>query len=121
MVDVVDVHTRQRVVAEFLTAEGSMLIRIHRHLRSMYGENATDISCEMLGPSFYEQQKDIGIKAHSDQPPTAKTMETRDKVAVLIWDNYHITTSELCATIETGKPDVTAITRELGYRKVCAR
>jgi hypothetical protein len=48
----VDVHIRQRVVAEFLTAEGSMLIRIHRHLRSMYGENATDVSCEKLGSSF---------------------------------------------------------------------
>jgi hypothetical protein len=40
---------------------------------------------------------------------------------VLIWDNYHIITSELCATIETGKPEITAIIREPGYRKVCAR
>lgn len=61
------------------------------------------------------------IKPHNDQPPTAKMMETRDKVAVLIWDNYHITTSELCATIEIGTPVVIAIIRELGYRKVCAR
>ena len=30
MVDVVDVLTRLRVVTEFLTAEGSMPIRIHR-------------------------------------------------------------------------------------------
>jgi len=40
----VDVHSRQRVVIEFLTAEGSRPIVIHRLLRSMYGENAIDIS-----------------------------------------------------------------------------
>jgi len=48
-------------------------------------------------------------------------METKDKVAVLIWDNRHIMTSELCATIESGKPMVIATIRELGYRNVCAR
>jgi len=40
---VVDVHTRQRVVTEFLTAEGSSLIEIHRCLKNMYGEDATDV------------------------------------------------------------------------------
>jgi hypothetical protein len=48
-------------------------------------------------------------------------METKDKVAALIWDNRHITTSEQCATIEIGKPVVIATIRELGYRNVCAR
>jgi hypothetical protein len=48
-------------------------------------------------------------------------MEIKDKVTVLIWDNRHIMTSELCATIETGKPVVIATIRELGYRDVCAR
>jgi hypothetical protein len=41
-------------------------------------------------------------------------MKTKDKVS-------HIMTSELYATIETGKPVVIAIITELGYRKVCAR
>jgi hypothetical protein len=45
MVDVVDVYTRQRVVNEFLTEEGSSPIEIHKHLRSMYVEYATDWAC----------------------------------------------------------------------------
>jgi len=48
-------------------------------------------------------------------------MHTKDKVSVLTWDNHHITTSELDATTEIGKPVVIAIILELGYRKVCAR
>jgi len=40
----VDVHSRQRVVIEFLTAAGSSPIVIHRLLRSMYGEDAIDVS-----------------------------------------------------------------------------
>ena len=39
-----DVRTRQRVVIEFLTAEGSRPIEIHRRLRSVYGEDAVDVS-----------------------------------------------------------------------------
>jgi len=74
----------------------------------------------MLGPSLYEQQKDAGDKPHNGQLPTAATMQTKDKVPVLTWDNRHITTSELGATKEIGKPVVTAIIGELGYRKVCA-
>jgi len=64
---------------------------------------------------------DNGDKPHSGQPPTATMMETKHKVAVLIWDNCHITISELCATLQVGKPVGIAIIRELGYRKVCAR
>ena len=41
MVDVVDMHTRQRVVFVFLTVEGSSLIC--RHLRSD-GDDARDVS-----------------------------------------------------------------------------
>jgi hypothetical protein len=36
-------------------------------------------------------------------------METKDKVAVLIWDNCHIKTSKLCATKEIGRPVVIVI------------
>jgi hypothetical protein len=46
----VDVHTRQRVVAEFLTAEGSGLIEIYGCLKSMYGEDATDVHSFKAGP-----------------------------------------------------------------------
>jgi hypothetical protein len=45
MAPVVYLHTRQRVAVEFHTAEGSSLIEIHSHLRSMFGEDAIDIAC----------------------------------------------------------------------------
>ena len=39
-----DVNTRQRMLIELLTAEGSRPIQIHRHLRSVYVEDAVEIS-----------------------------------------------------------------------------
>ena len=70
MAHVVDVHTRQRVVIEFLTAEGSRPIVIHRLLRSMYGEDIIDVSsvihwihCSnssektlVIGPTVFQQR-----------------------------------------------------------------
>ena len=47
---VVDVHTGQRVVTEFLTVEGSSLIEIYRCLKSMYGEDAMDVRSFNAGP-----------------------------------------------------------------------
>ena len=46
MTDIVDVGTRQRLVAEFLTTDGSNTIKIHRRLRSVCSENAIDVSSE---------------------------------------------------------------------------
>lgn len=43
MADAVEVLTRQRAVFDFLTVEGSSLIETHRHLRSVYGEDAGDV------------------------------------------------------------------------------
>jgi len=42
--DIVDVSTGQRVVTEFLSAEGYNPIEVYTGLRSVYGENATDVS-----------------------------------------------------------------------------
>jgi hypothetical protein len=44
MVDIVDVRIGREGLIEFITAEGSRLIELHRHLRSMYGKDATDVS-----------------------------------------------------------------------------
>ena len=40
----IDVHTRQRSVIEFLTAEGEMPIRIHERLKYAYGDATVDVS-----------------------------------------------------------------------------
>lgn len=45
----VDVHSRQRVVIEILTAEGSSPIVIHRLLISIYAEEAIDVSSVSAG------------------------------------------------------------------------
>jgi hypothetical protein len=37
----VDIRTNSRAVIEFLTAEGSSPIGIHKRLRSLYGEDVT--------------------------------------------------------------------------------
>jgi hypothetical protein len=46
ILDVVDIHTRQRVVIEFLTADGSSSIQIHRCLSRACGDDATDVSSD---------------------------------------------------------------------------
>jgi len=48
------------------------------------------------------------------------TTETKDKVDVLIWDDYHITPSELRHNRDW-KLAVVAIIRKLGCRKVSAQ
>lgn len=50
MADVKDVNTRQRMVNELLTAEGSIPVQIRRRLRSMYGEDAVDSVQLHAGP-----------------------------------------------------------------------
>jgi hypothetical protein len=44
MADDVRICTRQRMAIEFLGTESSRLIDIHRRLKSVYGEDAIDIS-----------------------------------------------------------------------------
>jgi hypothetical protein len=66
MADVMDVFTRQRVVIELLIAQGSNWIHIQRHLRSVYGEHAIDVSSVMCWISrFKSSKKDIGDRPHS--------------------------------------------------------
>ena len=48
MADVVDVCSRQREVTELFIAQGSNWICIQRHLRSVYGEDAIDVSSVSL-------------------------------------------------------------------------
>jgi hypothetical protein len=43
MADVVDVHTRLRVVNEFPTAESSTPTDNHRHMRSVCDKDVTDV------------------------------------------------------------------------------
>jgi transposase len=122
MADVVDVRSRQRVVIEFLTAEGSSPIKIHRRLRSVFGEDTIDVSSVRSWVRHFKSgEYDNGDRPRSGRPATAATMENKDKFDALIRDDHLITTSELCAAIGIGKPAVMAIIRKLGYRKVCAK
>jgi hypothetical protein len=42
----VDICTRPRVVIEILTTAGCSPVEIHRHLISMYGEDAVDVGSD---------------------------------------------------------------------------
>jgi hypothetical protein len=44
MADIVDVRAIRRLVIEFLTAESTRPIEIHRCMRSLYDEDATNVS-----------------------------------------------------------------------------
>jgi hypothetical protein len=61
MADDVGIRTRQRVAIEFLGTESSSLKDIHRRLRSVYGEDAIDISSvRRRVRRFKSSEKDIG-------------------------------------------------------------
>ena len=60
------VRTRQRVVTEFITAEGFSPIEVHRRLRSVYGEDAIDVSSvRRWVRRFKGDEKDIGDRPGS--------------------------------------------------------
>jgi hypothetical protein len=108
------------MVTEFLTLEVSSLIKIHRHLESMYGEDAIDVSSVRCWVCHSKSgEKDTGDRPRSGRPALAAMMETKQKVDALIQDDCHIT-NELCTTIGIGKGVVMAIFKELGYRTTCA-
>lgn len=44
--DIVDVRTRQRMVIEFFTAEGSSPVEIHVLLRSVCGDDTIDVNSD---------------------------------------------------------------------------
>jgi hypothetical protein len=74
MADVVNVRPRQTVVTEFLTAQGCSLIEIPRRLRSVYGEDAIEVTAvRRWARRFTSGEKDIGDRPHSGRPATAAT------------------------------------------------
>ena len=58
-------------------------IEIHRHLRSVYGKDATDISSVICWAHYFESgEKDTRDRPNSSQPVAAVIMKTKDKVGV---------------------------------------
>ena len=61
-----DARTGQRVVTEFLTAEGSSPTDIHKRLRSVYGEDDTDVSSvRRRFRRFKSRERDIVDRPHN--------------------------------------------------------
>jgi len=57
----VDLNTRQRMLTELLTAEGSRPVQIHRRLRSLCGEDTIEIrSVRRWLRRFNSGEKDVG-------------------------------------------------------------
>jgi transposase len=57
------------VVIQFLTVVGSSPIKIHRHLKSVCGEDAIDVSSvRHWVRRFKRGGKDIGDRPHSSRP-----------------------------------------------------
>ena len=65
-----DVNTRQRMLTELLTAEGSRPVQIHRRLSSVYGEDAVEVSSVRRWlRRFNSGEKDVGNSPSAvDQP-----------------------------------------------------
>jgi hypothetical protein len=67
MVDIVGIHTRQKVVVELLTVEGSSLIEIHhRRLRSVYAEVAVYVNVN-AGSVIAVERSLVTGRAKADQ------------------------------------------------------
>lgn len=66
----VDVHSRQRVMIEFRTAEGASPIVIYRLLRSMCGEDAIDVSSVRCWVRCFESREETLVTgpAVANQP-----------------------------------------------------
>ena len=113
---------KQRVVTKFLTVKASSPIEIHRCQKIGYNEDAIDVSSGRHWVCCFNRvKKDIGDMVCSSWLSMAATTETKEKIDVLMWDDYHFTTSKLCATTGSGKPAVMSTIREFGYTKAGAR
>jgi len=77
----VDVSTGHRVVIEFLSAEGYSPIKVRRGLRSVYGEDVTDVSAARPWMHRLKSgENDICDRAHIGRKVKATTTETEEKV-----------------------------------------
>lgn len=70
MADDLGIHTRQRVVTQLLTAEGSSPLEIHTRLRSVYCEDAIDVSSVTRWVLFLRavRRAEVTSPAATDQP-----------------------------------------------------
>jgi hypothetical protein len=119
-VDVVDIRAAQRVVIEFVTAEGFSFIDIYRCLRSVYGEVGIEVNSVRCWVHHCKgSDKDTGDRSCSSQLAMVVRTQTKHIVDALVWNDSLMITDELCTTIGTEKVAVMTIIRELGYRKVC--
>lgn len=117
-----DVHTRHRVVTDFITVEGYSQKEIYRHVRSMCGEKAKDISSVTCWVHHFNSGgKNNSNRPRSDPSAVEVIRETKDRVDAMILNNRCITTCEMWAAIGIGKPAVVAIIREVGNNKICAK
>jgi len=76
----------KRGVSEFLTVESYSPTEIHRRLRSVYGQDATDVS----SVGHWQQ----AYTSHCSET------ETEDEIDALIRDDHRIRISEMCDAIE---------------------
>jgi hypothetical protein len=86
------------------------------------GENATDDSSVRRGSIVLRAVRRTLVRGPAAAlPPAVSKTKTKDKFGVLIRNDCRITTSELFTLKGNGKEAGMAITRERGYRKVCAK
>lgn len=71
-----DIHTKHRVVTEFMTTEGYRPRETHRRLRSVCGADAKDISSVRCWVHHFNSGgKNNGNRPHSNPSATAAIME----------------------------------------------
>lgn len=118
------VREKQRAVIEFLTAENTPPIEIHRRMKAVYGDECIDISnvrrwaarARKSGPNL-----NVCDRARSGRPRTATDETHRNRVDQLIRENRRITQAQLSLRCGISRERVQALIAELRYRKVCAR
>jgi len=82
-------------MSEFLTTDGSSPLEIHRRLRSVYGEDATDVGSVDAGPVVLRTVKrDFGYRSLSNRQTTAATSGR-----VKLFGRGATVNSELCIQI----------------------
>jgi hypothetical protein len=126
MESVSEVHSKQRVVIEFLSAENESITNIHRRLTNVYGDMTVDKSTvsrrEKRLASSEQGQGNVSALPRSGHPSTAVPPATMQRADSHIRNDRRITSRELAVVVlGTGKGSVGKIIHQLGYSKVCAR
>jgi len=120
-----DFRIKQRSVIEFWTLEWWASIKIHRHMKAVYGNGCMDVKNVRKWVRHAESccAGEMGVLDEHRQgwPISVNRDENQCRVDAMIQENCQIKQRDIALKLGISQERVYHITETLNYKKVCAR